>query len=108
LSLPAEVLADIPILSSTADRFADVASEAQTLVDQWEELAKEYDGLDPRIPEFLAEDESRARRLRVLGSEQGQTSHQQELAPSRTSSGAIEGQRAGRSPFSPRPRPGSP
>ena len=63
LSLPAEVLVDIPIWSSTAERFADVASEAQTMVDHGEELAKEYDGLDRCIPEFLAEDESRARRL---------------------------------------------
>jgi hypothetical protein len=69
LSLPAEVLVDIPIWSSTADRFADFASEAQTMVDHWEALAKEYDGLDQRIREFLAEDESRARRLRDLGSE---------------------------------------
>ena len=69
LSLPAEVLADIPIWSSTADRFADFASEAQTMVDHWEALTKEYDGLDRRIREFLAEDESRARRLRDLGSE---------------------------------------
>jgi hypothetical protein len=39
------------------------------MVDHWEALAKEYDGLDQRIREFLAEDESRARRLRDLGSE---------------------------------------
>ena len=69
LSLPAEVLMDIPIWSSTADHFADFAREAQTMVDHWEALAKEYDGLDQRIREFLAEDESRARRLRDLGSE---------------------------------------
>jgi hypothetical protein len=69
LPLPAEVLVDIPIWASTADRFADFASEAQTMVDRWEALAKEYDELDQRIREFLAEDESRARRLRDLGSE---------------------------------------
>jgi hypothetical protein len=69
LPLPAEVIVDIPIWSSTADRFADFASEAQTMVDRWEALAKEYDELDQRIREFLAEDESRARRLRDLGSE---------------------------------------
>ena len=67
LSLPAEVLEDIPIWASTADRFADFAAEAQVMVDRWEDLAKEYSGLDQRIREFLAEDESRARRLRTLG-----------------------------------------
>ena len=67
LSLPAEVLEDIPIWASTADRFADLAAEAQVMVDRWEDLAKEYSGLDQRIQEFLAEDESRARRLRTLG-----------------------------------------
>jgi hypothetical protein len=67
LSLPAEVLEDIPIWASTADRFADLAAEAQAMVDRWEDLAKAYSDLDRRIREFLAEDESRARRLRTLG-----------------------------------------
>src|SRR4051794_21431782 len=88
VSLPAEVLADIPIWSATADRFADFASEAQAMADHWEALAKEYDGLDRRIRAFLAEDESRARRLRDLNSEEWQTSHRQELTPNRTGSGA--------------------
>ena len=67
LSLPAEVLEDIPLWASTADRFADLTAEAQAMVDRWEELAKAYSDLDRRIREFLAEDESRARRLRTLG-----------------------------------------
>jgi chromosome segregation ATPase len=67
LSLPAEVLEDIPIWASAADRFADLAAEAQAMVDRWEELAQEYAGLDRRIREFLDEDESRAGRLRTLG-----------------------------------------
>jgi hypothetical protein len=67
LSLPAEVLEDIPMWASTADRFADLAAEAQAMVDRWEDLAKEYAGLDRRIREFLDEDESRAGRLRTLG-----------------------------------------
>jgi hypothetical protein len=67
LSLPAEVLEDIPMWASTADRFADLAAEAQAMVDRWEDLAQEYAGLERRIREFLAEDESRARRLRTLG-----------------------------------------
>ena len=67
LSLPAEVLADIPLRAATADRFADLATEAQAMGDRWEELAQEYAGLDRRIREFLAEDESRARRLQALG-----------------------------------------
>ncbi len=66
LSLPAEVLEDIPIWASAADRFADLAAEAQAMVDRWEELAQEYAGLDRRIREYLAEDESRARRLQTL------------------------------------------
>ncbi len=66
LSLPAEVLEDIPIWASTADRFADLAAEAQAMVDRWEDLAQEYAGLDQRIREFLDEDESRARRLQTL------------------------------------------
>jgi hypothetical protein len=66
LSLPAEVLEDIPVWASTADRFADLAAEAQAMVDRWEDLAQEYAGLDRRIREYLAEDESRARRLQTL------------------------------------------
>jgi hypothetical protein len=66
LSLPAEVLEDIPMWASTADRFADLAAEAQVMVDRWEDLAQEYAGLDRRIREFLDEDESRARRLQTL------------------------------------------
>ncbi len=66
LSLPAEVLEDIPVWASTADRFADLAAEAQAMVDRWEDLAQEYAGLDRRIREFLDEDESRARRLQTL------------------------------------------
>jgi hypothetical protein len=67
LSLPAEVLEDIPLWAATADRFADLATEARAMVDRWEELAQEYAGLDRRIREFLDEDESRARRLQALG-----------------------------------------
>ena len=67
LSLPAEVLEDIPQWAAMADRFADLAAEAQAMVDRWEDLAKAYSDLDRRIREFLAEDESRARRLRTLG-----------------------------------------
>ena len=66
LSLPAEVLEDIPIRAATADRFADLAAEAQAMVDRWEDLAQEYAGLDRHIREFLDEDESRARRLQTL------------------------------------------
>ena len=57
LSLPVAVRLDIPIERTAADRFTDLAIDALTMADRWEELANEYDGLATCIHDHFGEDE---------------------------------------------------
>jgi hypothetical protein len=57
LSLPVAVRLDIPIERTAADRFTDLAIDARTMADRWEELANEYDGLANCIHDHSGEDD---------------------------------------------------
>ena len=57
LSLPATVLKDIPIERRRARRFDNLALEAQTMVDRWEELANEYERLAQSMRDLTDDDD---------------------------------------------------
>jgi hypothetical protein len=57
LSLPVVLRLDIPIERAAADRFGDLALDAWTMADRWEELANEYDGLAKSIRDHSGEDD---------------------------------------------------